>query len=817
MKNKLIICLTMFAAVILLFNYSQDDSYATTIVASGFCGGDNTSEWDAVSNCYKNLTWVLDESGELTIDGVGDMANWEYSEDNPGETAAPWFAYREQIVQVVVSDGVKTIGGYAFYGCENLTQITLSESITSMGAYCLASCDSLKLIHFEGNAPEIPHVGFGSIFGSSVITTVKIEYPCNADGWNNLYWAGYNKSIYHNWGDWVIVTEASAETSGVKQHSCSLCDIVNEVRYDLPGGQTHISEIRLGLPDLVVFGFMGPEAKTTIEVISTTGEDITDQVEFGFTGEQELNEQLVQTDPYYGGSIPKCVYIDNDGLLSAGNWCYEGDFTITATLPGGENMSKVLHVAHDYSIDAESTVNLVSEQSDIFIMEGSTDEAVYSLRIENTFHEKYAGSVALFITGTGGGINILDGATYNEITGEITVTPFSGTYGITIDTEALTYTVSSSAIPGTYNIAAIKPEQNMMVGGIIKEKMIISTPIKINCFSYETSDGAVCITGLSGPSNDIRIPDTVDGYPVSKIGAGAFSGRSAMWRVMIPWTVTSIEENAFSGCDALRDVNYSGSSRMWDAMTVADGNTALYDAANRLITGSDALITYRPNNGKPGEEQQIALAGTNVTLLSNPFTYQGHRFINWNTHPMGVGNSYVEEESIILNSSMYLYAQWETMSYTVKFVNDDGTVLQSGKLEYGEFPVYTGDEPTKAASADYTYSFAGWTPEITSVTGDAIYTATYTAIEVERTEIISAENNVAGQVETTIHCIDGKQYTAVAARYDSEGHFLSVSKFTLYAGDNSLNIERNDAARLQLMVYDENLTPACAAWDVPSV
>ena len=64
-------------------------------------------------------------------------------------------------------------------------------------------------------------------------------------------------------------------------------------------------------------------------------------------------------------------------------------------------------------------------------------------------------------------------------------------------------------------------------------------------------------------------------------------------------------------------------------------------------------------------------------------------------------------------------------TYTVTFVNENGSVLQSGNVAYGDTPEYTGTTPTKPADAQYTYTFNGWSPEIAPVAGDVTYTATY--------------------------------------------------------------------------------------------
>ena len=83
----------------------------------------------------------------------------------------------------------------------------------------------------------------------------------------------------------------------------------------------------------------------------------------------------------------------------------------------------------------------------------------------------------------------------------------------------------------------------------------------------------------------------------------------------------------------------------------------------------------------------------------------------------------------------------------ITFVNYDGTELLSDRLAKDAMPEYTGMAPTKTATAEFTYTFAGWTPEVVAVTGDAIYTATFTAAKNSYT--IMWKNDDDSVIDTT--------------------------------------------------------------------
>lgn len=100
----------------------------------------------AVPNaCGDSLTWSL-ENGALLISGTGPMFDytWHVSEDLREYLDTPWFSQREDITQIIVSDGVTAIGANAFSACYNVSDVTIADSVTSIGEGAFDGCGATE-------------------------------------------------------------------------------------------------------------------------------------------------------------------------------------------------------------------------------------------------------------------------------------------------------------------------------------------------------------------------------------------------------------------------------------------------------------------------------------------------------------------------------------------------------------------------------------------------------------------------------------------------------------------------------------------------
>ena len=82
-----------------------------------------------------------------------------------------------------------------------------------------------------------------------------------------------------------------------------------------------------------------------------------------------------------------------------------------------------------------------------------------------------------------------------------------------------------------------------------------------------------------------------------------------------------------------------------------------------------------------------------------------------------------DKEVVAVKEDVEYRAQFTEIirKYTIKFVNHDGTILQSTEEKYGDTPVYGSRLPRKAQTEYASYKFIGWEPKISKVEGDKTY------------------------------------------------------------------------------------------------
>lgn len=109
---------------------------------------------------------------------------------------------------------------------------------------------------------------------------------------------------------------------------------------------------------------------------------------------------------------------------------------------------------------------------------------------------------------------------------------------------------------------------------------------------------------------------------------------------------------------------------------------------------------------------------------------------NWNdviTSPTPEKGGYTTHTCTVCGYS-YVDNQTDPITYTITWKNYNGRVLEvDNGVPYGSTPVYNGATPTKAEDSDYTYTWSGWTPDISIVTSNQTYTATFSKEKIKYT------------------------------------------------------------------------------------
>lgn len=145
-------------------NITKDmDCYAvvnnSAIVASGECGA--------------NAKWRLLSDGVIVISGSGAMP------DFANASALPWNAYMADITEVVIREGITSVGHRSFLNCTTVTSVSLPIGITSIGVNAFYGCTSLASINIPNGVTSI---GYAAFYKCAQLTSVVIPESVTSIG-----------------------------------------------------------------------------------------------------------------------------------------------------------------------------------------------------------------------------------------------------------------------------------------------------------------------------------------------------------------------------------------------------------------------------------------------------------------------------------------------------------------------------------------------------------------------------------------------------------------------------------------------------------
>ncbi len=665
------------------------------------------SQWGAKSiNGFTVGYFVYSDDTKATLTACSASAQGEITIPNSVTSIGKSAFYGcTNLTSVTIPNSVTSIGSSAFQECTSLTSVTIPNSVTSIGNYAFANCSSLTSVTIPNSVTSIGNYAFSRCTG---LTSVTIPNSVTSIGEGAFYYCSVLAS--------VTIPNSVKSIGNYTFANCSSLTFIT-----IPNNVTGIGG----------YAFTGSKINT----INYVGE-LKDWCEKLWSPDNiSSNYQLL-----FNGELQKNVIIPNS-VTSIGNYAFNNCSSLTSIeIPNSvasignsafyncSGLTKVIinDVAAWCKIDF---ANLLSNPLYYAHLLYLNDVEINSLIIPDNVTS--IGDYTFYNCS-----NLTSVTIPNSVT-SIGNSAFYGCTGLTSVT--IPNSVTSIGNDAFYNV------QNIMYQGTATGLPWGAKNINLFMDGYLLFSDETRTTLLAcsrEADGIIEIPNSV-----TSIGYYAFSGCTGLTSVTIPNSVTSIGYYAFYNCSKLNSITI-------EATTPPYLGDEAFDSTNDcpIIVPCDAVAVYKEkwsgyadrivgNNCK--SSYTITFANWDGKVLQSSQVEEG-------TLPKYTGTTPVRPED---EQYTYTFSGWSpaivaatadatytaryeatkkgNTSYTITFLDWDGTVLQSSQVEEGTLPKYTGATPVRPDDEQYTYTFNGWSPAIVAATADATYTARYEATKKE--------------------------------------------------------------------------------------